>query len=419
MADKIKIFALGGLDEYGKNLYVLDINDDLFIIECGIKFPDKNSRGIDFIIADYSFLEENKERVKGIFVTHGHEDQMGGVGYLFTKAGINAPVYASDVTIAFMKRDMSRIGINPDIKYVQVHGGQTLQICNREFVFFDTCHSIMGSIGMAVWTDMGYIVYTGNYIVEYNSSNSKHRLDIVTLSSLASKGIVLLMTESEYSDEPGFTSPRHRLTPHIQKHFEDAAGRIFIALYDYDIYRLGEVIRLATQLRKKVILLGEQTNSIMDTLKGVNALSIPRNNEALVDDIFRVREQDIVIIIQAHRKSLFSMISSIANGDYEDKKIEIKPTDTFIFAAPPIIGIETVVVDTVDDVYRTGCNVVYLTNKNICDMHAHADDLTTLLSILRPKFYLPVAGEYRKLLANAKLAVYSDLGYSHANTFIL
>ena len=419
MADLVKVFALGGLDEYGKNLYVIDINNDLFVFECGIKFPDKTGRGIDFIIADYSFLTENKDRVKAIFVSHGHEDQMGGLGYLFTKAGITAPVYASNVSIAFIKRDMSRIGLNPAITFIPVKGGQTLSIAGREFVFFDTCHSIMGSIGFAIWTDMGYIVYTGNYIVEYNSANSKYRLDIVTLSKLASKGIALLMTESIESDEPGFTSPHHKLTPFIQKPFEDAQGRVFVAMYDYDIYHLCEVVNLCTQMNKKVLYLVKETNSIIQTLNSVNEVVIPKKNIVSIQDILRVREQDLVVIIQAHRKSLFSLISSISTGNYEEKTVEIKPTDTFIFAAPPVIGIENVVVDTVDDVYRTGCSVVYLTHKNICSMHAHADDLNTLLSILRPKYYLPIVGEYRKLLSNAKLAVESNLGYSHLNTFIL
>ena len=419
MADKVRVFALGGLDEYGKNLYCVEINEDIFVFECGIKFPDKSTPGVNFIIADYTYLAENKNRVKGIIISHGHEDMMGGLGFLFTKAGLKAPVYGTDVTIAFCKRDLKRIELNPDITFVEVKPDIEYDIAGHKFIFFQTAHSIMGSIGSAIETDMGYIVYSGDFIVEYNGDNPYHKLDIVALSKFAARGVALLMSESVGADIPGFTAPSHKLTPLISKQFTDASGRIFVALYDYDIYRLGEIIKLCTTNNKKIIFLGEQTNSIVQTLNSVGQCIVPKNNLASVDDIFRVREQDLVLIIMGHRKSLFTQITSIAGGDYEDKKVTIKETDTFIMAAPAVEGIETVTIDTVDDVYRTGCDVIYITDRKISTMHAHEDDLRTLLSILHPKFYLPIQGEFRHLLANAQIATNSALGYNHLNTILL
>ena len=419
MSDKVRIFALGGLDEYGKNLYCVDINDDIFVFECGIKFPDKSTPGVNFIIADYTYLAENKNRVKGIFISHGHEDMMGGLGFLFTKAGLKAPVYGTDVTIAFCKRDLQRLELKPEIEFHIVKPDIEYEIAGHKFMFFQTAHSIMGSVGIAIETDMGYIVYTGNFIVEYNGDNLNNRLDIVALSKFSARGVALLMCESIGAEIPGFTAPSHKLVPLIAKQFGDAPGRVFFALYDYDIYRLGEILKLCITNKKKIIFLGEQTNSILQTLNSVGQFAVPKENIASLDDIFRIREQDLVFIIMGHRKSLFTQITSIAGGDYEDKKVMIKPTDTFIIAAPAVEGIETVTIDTVDDVYRTGCNVIYINDHKISSMHAHEDDLRTLLSILHPKFYLPVAGEFRHLLANAKIATNSSLGYNHMNTIIL
>ncbi len=419
MSDVIRFYALGGLDEYGKNLYCIEINNDIFVLECGIKFPDKSTPGVNFIIADYKFLSENKERVKAIIISHGHEDVMGAIGFLFTKAGLTCPVYGTNITIAFIKRDLSRLKLEPNIKFIEINKDSVNVIANRKFIFFQTAHSIMGSCGVAIESDLGYIVYASDYIVEYNSDNPLYKLDIVKLSEISSKGVLLLLSESVGADSPGFTSPSHKLTPIVGKQVFDAQGRVFFALYDYDIYRLGEVIKMCISNNRKIMFVGDQTNSIVETLNSVGQLVLNKANIVTTDDIFRVRDQDLAIIIMGHRKSLFTQITAICNGAFEDHKIEIKPTDLFVMAAPEIEGIENVTIDCVDDVYRTGCNVVYITNREISTMHAHEDDIRTLLSILHPKYYLPIQGEYRHLLANAMIAVNSALGYSHLNTFVL
>lgn len=419
MADIIKFYALGGLDEYGKNLYCVEINNDIFVLECGIKFPDKSTPGVNFIIADYQYLADNKDRVKAIIISHGHEDVMGGIGFLFTKAGLTCPVYGTNITIAFIKRDLARLELNPDITFIEVNKDSETIIAGRKFVFFQTAHSIMGSCGVAIDTTFGYIVYAADYIVEYNSDNALHKLDIVKLSEISSKGVLLLLNESFGADKPGFTSPSHKLAPLVQKQVFDAKGRIFFALYDYDIYRLGEIVKMCITYNKKIMFIGDQTESILKTLNSVGQMIVPKNNMCTPDDIFRIREQDLAIIIMGHRKSLFAQLTSIVNGGFIDKKIEIKPTDLFIMAAPEMIGIENITIDCVDDIYRTGCSVIYITDRDISTMHAHEDDIRTLLSILHPKFYVPVQGEYRHLLANAMIAVNSALGYSHLNTYVL
>ena len=417
--EKIKVFALGGLDECGKNMYVIEVGDDLYVIEAGHKYPDKTSPGVDVIIPDYHYLLENKERIRGVIISHGHLDQMGAVAYLFKNDQISAPIYGSALTIALIKMHTKSVGIENNYKFIEIKDENSyLKIGNHFFRFFKTSHMISGSLGFALETEQGSIVYTGEYIVEYNS-HQKYKLDIGTIAKIAEEKVLLLMAESRYADRPGYTSPSHRLTPHVQKDFKDAIGRTFIALYDFNIYGLSEVIKLAVDANKKIIFYGQETKDLVSTLISIGELVVPKANILSMDDIFRVREQDIVIIILGNRDTLYNQIELLATGEADEKKVILGEKDTFIIVAPPQIGTEVYAVSVVDEVFRTGAHVVNISKKKISSMHAQEEDIKTMLSLLKPKYYMPVIGEFRHILANAKVAVSTNQGYSHLNTFVL
>ncbi len=417
--EKIKVFALGGLDECGKNMYIIEVGDDLYVIEAGHKYPDKTSPGVDVIIPDYNYLLENKNRIRGVFISHGHSDQMGAVAYLYKNAQITAPIYASSLTIALIKMFTKSVGIENDYNFVEIKDENSyLKIGSHYFRFFKTAHMISGSLGFALETEQGTIVYTGEFIVEYNN-HQKYKLDIATIAKIAEENVLLLMTESRYADRPGFTSPSHRLTPLIQKDFKDASGRIFVCLYDSNIYGLNEALKLAIDANKKIIFYGQETKELINTLISLGEVVIPKANLLSSDDFFRVKEQDIVVFILGNRDTLYSQIEILAAGEGEDKKIVLYENDTFIIVAPPQIGTEVYAVSVVDDVFRTGAHVVNVSKKKISSMHAQEEDIKTMISLLKPKYYMPVMGEYRHILANAKVAVSSNQGYSHLNTFVL
>lgn len=416
--EKIKVFALGGLDECGKNMYIIEVGEDIYVVEAGHKYPDKTSPGVDVIIPDYNYLLENKSRIKAVIISHGHLDQMGAVPYLFKNDQIDAPIYASPLTIALIKMYTNSLGIENNYKFVSIKDSDSyVKVGNHNFRFFKVAHMIAGSLGFALETEQGSIVYTGEFIVENNNPN--YSLDLASIAKIAEDKVLLLMAESRYADRPGYTSPGHRLTPHIAKDLKEAPGRTFVALYDSNVYGLLEVLKLALETNKKVLFYGQETKNVINTLNSVGELNIPKTNLLSNDDIFRVREQDVLIIILGNRDTLYNQIDLLANGEGEDKKIVLYENDTFIIVAPPQIGTEVYAVSVLDEVFRTGAHVVNVNKKKITSMHAQEEDIKTMLALLRPKYYMPIIGEYRHILANAKVAVSTNSGYTHLNTFVL
>lgn len=417
MADKIRIFALGGLDEIGKNMTAIEINGELFIADAGLKIPDSSVPGIDNIIPDYTYLKENKERIKAFIITHGHDDQMGALPYVYKD--IQAPIYATKPTIAMITALTTKLKLDNKYLFRAIEPSSLVTIGNRKVQFFQTAHSIMGSCGFAIETDQGYIVYSGDFIVEYNI-NQMFKHDLNALAKIAEKDVLILMSESSNADKPGYTSPTHRITPHLLRPFQEAKGKIFVALYTNSIYNLTETIRLAVAMKKKIIFYkNKETQDLVGTLNSLGEPLVNKASLGTVEDILRIRTQDIVVILLGHREDLFHEIEMLGTGECEDRLVRLNPQDTFIVAAPPVNGIETMATAAIDELYRTGAQILNISRKMLASMHAQEEDLKTMISLLKPKYYLPLRGEYRHLLANAKVALGMNMNYSHLNTFIL
>ncbi len=416
--EKIKVFALGGLDECGKNMYVIEVGEDIYIIEAGYKYPDKSSPGIDLIIPNYQYILDHQDQIRGIIISHGHMDEMGALAYIFRDHNLNIPIYGTSVTHAMIRLHANRLGFNNHYRFVEIKNNDRIQIGSHEFQFFQTAHMIAGSIGFSLHTEQGEVVYSGEFIVEYNN-HPKYKLDINQIAKIAERDVLLLMSESRYADHPGYTAPSHRVTPLIQKTFQDAPGRTLVALYEHNVYNLNEIVKLSIDQNKKMIFFGKESSELLETLNSVGEFIISKNNLATMDDIFRIREQDIVIILLGNRDTLYRQIELLATGEGEEKKLTIQPNDTFFVIAPPQIGTETLAVSAIDEIYRTGANVINITKKQIASMHAQEEDLKTMLSLLKPRYYMPIAGEFRHILANARVAVSMNHGYTHLNTFVL
>lgn len=416
MAEVVKIFALGGLDETGKSMYVVEAGNDIFIIESGLKYPDSTNPGIDMIIPNYDYLKANKHRVRAFIITHGHDDQMGALPWVYRD--IQAPIYATNATIMMIKAFTKTMNMDVNYQFVPIEPSSDHIIAGREFNFFQTAHSMLMTFGFAMETGQGYVVYSGDFIVEYNvSANYKH--DLNALGKIAEKPVLCLLSESLGAEKPGYTSPDHRLTPHINKVFQEARGRIFVATYNQSTYNIEEIIDLAKKLNKKILFYNDEVKDFFARFNSIGALTIPNNNFVSSDNLLRTREQDLIVLMMGHGENLYQDIELLASNAQEDKRFVLGPSDTFIVAAPPVPSIEILATDAIDQLYRTGAKVIHLTKKHIANMHAQEEDLKMLLSMLKPKYYIPIKGEYRHLMANAKLAVGMGVNLSHRNIFLL
>lgn len=416
MNDRIVIFALGGLDENGKNMYVVEINDDIFVFEAGLKYPDKSRPGIDFVIPNINYLKENKHRVRGYIISHGHDDQFGALPFIYKE--VPAPVIATNATIMMLKRFTKDVGLSINYESVIVEPTSTHHFAHRRFVFFQTTHSAMESFGVAIDTSLGSIVYSGDFIVEYNSSN-RYKLDLNSIAKIAEKDVLCLLSESSAAEKTGYTSPAHRLEPQIAPVFRETKGRIFISLYEQSTYNIEELITMCKVNKRKIAFYDESTKAYFRDFDQAGLSLIDERMVIENDDILRTRTSDLVILMLGNGKEMFEKILTLAHRENKDRKIVLGEDDTFIIACPAPATLEIIATEALDGLYTTGAKIHNITRSLVTNMHAQEEDLRMLLSILKPKYYLPIKGLYRQQIANAHLALHSDLKYTHQNILLL
>ncbi len=415
MSDIVKIFALGGLDEDGKNMYVVEINDDIFVLEAGIKYPESSMPGIDIIIPDMSYLEENKNKIRGYIITHGHDDNMGSLAFALKAAP--APVYCSNVTSSMIKDNFRRYRENIKVDFNIVEPSSSVAIANRKFKFFSTSHSVAQSFGVAIDTTQGYIVYTGDFIIDCGSYDN-FKTDLNAIAKIAEKKVLCLMAESVASERPDFTSPNHKITPLISRYIEEFRGRILIATYTQNLYAMQEIINLGIKCRKKILLLNPDHDNLISNINIPGLLEIPERYKATMEDLHNEDQSDLLIVVASHGEKLFRMLEKVANEEYQDKGLVLNEKDLVIMGAKSVPGVEVIAVEVLDDLYRTGAKVINVAGKSLSTMHAREEDLKTILSILHPKFYLPVKGYYKDLISNANIANKMKIGLNHNNILV-
>ena len=417
MNDKIKIFALGGLDELGKNCLVLEINDDIFVFEAGIMEPDKTMPGVDYVIPRYDYLVENKSRLRAYFLLHGHDDEIGALAYMYPHAP--APIYGSKVTLAMLTLFTQHVKKDPKMYDLRpVEPSSTIKVAGREFSFFHTAHNIADSSGIAVDTTLGQIVITGDFVVE-NAADPAFLNDMNAIARLAEKPTLALLPESEYAERPGYTAPLYKLTPHISEVFKNAQGRIFISVFSANLYNITEVIRLAIAEKRKIACYDAGTLDTLKAMQDCGSVQIPRDSFVSSDDIIRHKDSDLVILMTGFGSKLFRKIALLASGQNEDKRIKLKASDSFIIASPSDDNTEIEFVDAADELFRTEADVTIVPKKTFLRMHASEEDLRMMASIFKPKYYIPVKGFYKSLLKNAMSALSMGINLNHQNVFVI
>ncbi len=411
----IKIVALGGLDEMGKNCYVLEIDNDVFIIEAGLKYPSVSMPGVDIIIPDFDYVKSIAHRVKGIIITHGHDDQYGALPYLLTI--VRAPIYATETTIAIIKAACSpKFRKIDQYAFIAVKPSDTVTISGHVFEFFQTSHSVAESFGFAVKTRFGNIVYTSDFASDYSALKG-YQFDLPKVARLSEENeTFLLLTESETANKPGIASPAHKITPHILKAIEDQQGKLFISVYTQNFYNIQEIVNVAIKHKKHIIFADDSEERFFEHMIRMGSIDLPDNVRASRSDIAKLNPRDVIILVTGSGEKLFNLCKEICYGTINYIKVET--TDTWIDAAPSVAGTEVAYTAAADTIFKTDCNVITLGRKTLAAMHAQQEDLKMMISLFRPKYYMPVKGEYRLLMENAKLAIDLNIGLNHFNTFV-
>ncbi|MBR2768091.1 MAG: ribonuclease J [Solobacterium sp.] len=409
---RIRIFALGGLDEDGKNMYVVENNNDIFVVECGIRYPDADEQlGVEMIIPDFQYLEENQDRIKGVFITHGHEDVIGALVHLLKQ--IKLPVYMAPLTARLFERKARKADLR-DYQIHRVRRNASFKIGKTEIRTFGTTQSIADGFGVAIRTDDGYVVYTSEFIVDYDIKNDAFRFDVSDVTELGSRGVLALLSESVGSTREGHSSPNHRITHQIEPIFDAAQGRIVITAYSQNLYRVIEMIELANKFNRKIIIYDEELRALMADMAELGYYRIPAGLE-IAPQNYSNDVDNVVVIIGGTGSTIFRKVHKIASR--EDNLIQLRSTDTVIIASPAVPGTERAASNMEDDLYKETSRVFAVDSKRTFSMHASIEDLKMMIYLMNPQYYVPVKGEYRQLISNANIAL--DMGYPANNIIVL
>lgn len=409
--DQVRIFALGGLDENGKNMTVLEINDVIFVVEAGMKFPESDQLGVEFIIPDFQYLIDNKDRIGGIFITHAHDDVAAALPYLLKQ--IDAPVYTGNLTANIIHERLKKEGIKRS-KIHRLKRVSRQKINGIEVRTFPMTHSFPDNFGIAFGSSQGYIVYTGEYIVDYDMLKDEYLCDLNELSEIGKKGVLCLMSESQAVERDGHSAPNHRITNLIEPVFERSNSRIIVSCYTDSLFRVMEIIDLAKKHQRKIYFHDKDLRDLLKHLEQVKYYQVPKEME-LTDKTFHNDMEDVMVVISGSGKNLFRKLSNIANK--EDAKISFRTSDNIIIASPVVSGTELDYNNMENNVYREGGKLITLDSKKALSMHPSSEDLKMMMYLFRPKYYIPVKGEYRHLYMNANLAM--KVGYGADRILVL
>jgi ribonuclease J len=409
----VKIIPLGGLNEIGKNMTVFECSNDIFILDCGLAFPDADMPGVDIVIPDFTYVERNKEKIRGIVITHGHEDHIGGLAYLLKK--INVPVYATRLTIGLIEGKLKEQGLYGKVNLNIVEPKKTVKMGCMAVEFIKVNHSIPDSVGMAIHTPAGVIVHTGDFKVDYSPIDGKI-IDLARFGELGSRGVLALMADSTNAERPGYTHSERTVGDSFDKLFQKGEGkRIIIATFSSNIHRVQQIVNCAARYGRKVAVFGRSMVNVINTAIELGYLDAPEGIFIDIEMMNRYESERIVLITTGSQGEPMSALTRMAMNDH--KKVNITPMDFIIISATPIPGNEKFVTRVVNELMKSGAEVVYEAMYEVhVSGHACQEELKLMQSLTKPKFFIPVHGEYKHLKKHADLAL--QLGMPKDNVII-
>ena len=409
---KIRITPLGGVDEVAKNMYMIEIADEIFVLDAGLMFPETEMIGIDAVIPDISYLVRNKQKVKGIFLSNGHVSSMGAVPYIIDK--LKCPVYGSKLTIDLLKNHLKHLGIKRRIKFYYVKENNKYDFNNASITFFKTTYSMPDSLGICIETSQGNIVYTGEF--KFDQSVSKeYKSDIVKISTLGKKGVLALLSDSSNANMKGYNVPENEAAEQIDNAFYQANKRIIVTCYASNFLTISHIVRAALGQNRKLLLLGEAIEDSINTARNMNYLAIEDENLITVDELDNYPQNEICILSSGDQGEPIEAMKNIAEKNI--KGIQIESGDTIMIAATPSPNMEVMLFQTLNLLVKLGAHVVTASKRLHAASHATREELKMMLNMLMPKFFVPVQGEFRNLRKHAEIA--AETGVAANNIHIL
>ena len=408
----IKIIPLGGIEEIGKNITVFEYEDDIIVVDCGLEFPTDDMLGIDLVIPDVTYLVKNKEKVRGIFITHGHEDHIGSIPYVLRQ--INVPIYATKLTCGLIRSKLEEHHLLRNAEIHEVMQGQTIRAGKFTVEFISSCHSIPDSVMFAITTPAGTILHTGDFKIDYTPIDGK-QMDLGRIAELGNKGILALMSDSTNSERKGFTMSEKSIGPVFDKLFMNCKKRIVVATFASNVHRVQQIADSAVKYKRKIAVCGRSMIRMIENAREIGYINAPEDIFIDIDSIKTYNDEQLVIITTGSQGETMSALTRMAAGEH--KKVTITPNDLIIISANAIPGNEKLVSKVIDDLMKIGAEVVYSALADIhVSGHACQEEQKLILSLARPQYFIPVHGEYRQLMAHAETA--KELGIPAKNIFI-
>lgn len=411
----LSIYALGGINEIGKNMYAIQYADNIVLVDCGGKFPDENLLGIDLIIPDITYLLENKEKVRALVVTHGHEDHIGGIPYFLKK--LNIPIYATRFTLGLIEIKLKEHKIFRETELIQIDSESKLDLGNIFVTFFKTSHSIPDCLGIVFHTPEGVIVHTGDFKFDLTPVNDQIS-DIHKMAEIGTNGVLALISESTNAERPGSTPSERKVGKHIEEAFLGAQQKIIISTFASNVNRIQQIVEATKMTNRKLALLGRSMVNVVSVAIENGYLNVPPGMLIDARKVMSLPPEEVVVLCTGSQGEPLAALSRMSNSDNRD--VQILPDDTVILSASPIPGNEKDVSRVVDHLFQLGAKVIYgsssITGMHVSG-HGYQEDLKLMITLMKPKYFIPIHGEFRMLYLHRELA--ESVGVERENTFII
>ena len=413
MKNKLKIIPLGGMGEIGKNITAIEYNDDIIVIDCGLAFPDEEMYGVDLIIPDISYLINNKAKVRGLLLTHGHEDHIGAIPYISKQ--LQMPIYGTKLTIGLVKTKLEEHKLLNETKAVSVEIGDILELGSFKVEFIRATHSIADSCSLAIYTPLGTILHTGDFKIDYTPIDGK-LMDLQRISTIGREGVLLLMADSTNVERTGHSSSESTIGQTLKRVFSTAKGRVIVATFASNIHRMQQVVDASMIYGRKIIFNGRSMENVSKVARELGYLHVPDTEIIDVDEISSYPNDKVTILTTGSQGEPMASLARIAFSNH--RKIAIEPNDTFIISASPIPGNDKLISKVINQLFKRGADVVYEDLEDVhVSGHAYQEELKLIHSLVKPKYFVPVHGEFRHLKHHADLA--EKMGTPKENIFTL
>ncbi|MBU3170516.1 ribonuclease J [Clostridium estertheticum] len=409
----LKVIPLGGLGEIGKNITAIEYEDEIIVIDCGVSFPDEEMYGVDLVIPDITYLKNNAKKVKGFFLTHGHEDHIGSVPFILKQ--LNVPIYGTKLTLGLIENKLREHNM---LQYCELHivnAGETIELLNFKIEFIRVTHSIADSCAIVIHSPIGVILHTGDFKIDYTPIDGLV-MDLERISNLGKDGVLLLMADSTNVEREGHSISEKTIGKTLTRIFSSAEGRVIVATFASNIHRIQQIVDACVRYNRKIVFIGRSMDNISQVAMDLGYLHIPEDYIIDVDEMHNYENKDITIITTGSQGEPMAGLARMAFATH--RKITIEPDDLFIISASPIPGNEKLIFRVINELFKRGAEVIYEDLEEVhVSGHAYQEELKLIHALVHPKYFMPVHGEFRHLRKHAKLA--QKLGMKGKDIFIM